>query len=71
MVVPGRMLLHEGEAQLVEKKKKKKVWLLLFNDILLITKRSTKMVFVTLEDPIPLDSMSLPEIDCASGMLTQ
>ena len=71
MVVPGRMLLHEGEAQLVEKKKKKKVWLLLFNDILLITKRSTKMVFVALEDPIPLDSMSLPEIDCASGMLTQ
>lgn len=64
-MIPGRVLLHEGEVQIIGKKKKK-AWMLLFSDILLITKRSGRMLNA-LESPLPLQDLTVQDINCGEG----
>ena len=68
IVKPGRVLLHEGEATLIEKRKKKKVWLLLFSDMLVITKRSRHILVVT-EEPFHLNTVIIQDLNCEPGNL--
>jgi hypothetical protein len=63
VMIPGRVLLHEGELHVVERKKKKKIWLLLFSDILLLTKRSGRTL-TAIENPITLQEMLVQDINC-------
>jgi hypothetical protein len=66
VMIPGRVLLHEGELHVVERKKKKKIWLLLFSDILLLTKRSGRTL-TAIENPITLQEMLVQDINCGDG----
>lgn len=68
LMLPGRVLLHEEELQIVEKKKKRKIVLFLFSDILLITKKTGRS-FAVLEPPVPLQDMIVQDINCGQGIV--
>ncbi|KAL5483793.1 hypothetical protein EMCRGX_G020208 [Ephydatia muelleri] len=64
IVIPGRVLLNEGEVSLVvEKKKKKKIWLMLFSDILVLAKKQGK-VLATTETPFLLEQLTVNDLNC-------
>jgi hypothetical protein len=65
VVVPGRLLVREGEAQLIEKKGKTKVWIIMFTDVLLITQRRRGTVLMCLEPAIPLDGIRVNDFNCS------
>lgn len=68
-MVPGRVLLHEEEVQIIERKKKRKAMLFLFSDILVITKRNGR-VLTALEPPLLLQDMIVQDINCGQGNST-
>jgi hypothetical protein len=64
VVVPGRVLVREGEAYLIENKGKTKVWVILFSDIVLLTQRRRGTVLMCLEPAIPLATLRVDDFNC-------